>query len=695
MTRWLTLKTQLMRQILKAKQARTYADTLQAKATALQSQMESRDLNLHIEIGDQDKSVDMTLDYRWQHVAITFQYENSGYTVSLYKDGVLVAGPVSLASRRIPAQEVLRIGYKASDDSAEMAEFELWSSIRSVSDINAQKDLRPAPQAGLFRIPLNRIEPGAQMLLVDSKTTNDPNDKGLVFRVASVPINVPLPQGKRERLILLYGNQYRSLRDNLEDQSFVLTLIKPPNAAGKQADYDLDLTLSTLAVTRTDGLSINDYAADGTTTLSRYTPQALRQLKEQASALDHTFGRVFLQYWIDAWSALSDNSYESKNYLLKNLSRHQVSLLDVGNQPGWYILDTGEEQFLVRAGRTGLKTASERLRFNIPQQQTALTVGDQVPITMYFEADPDLQGPEDVPPPFGFTFERLTTRGIYDLSGRLFAGGLDGLLSLTSQRTQEWSFGNYQANPNLVTLLQSFTEPITDKQIYPIDFNGSYGMYYSEIFFHAPFFIANQLNTNQNFADAQNWYHYIFNPMAQESSNNGLGNDRYWRYLPFRHLNMQTLTRILEDPAALQAYHDDPFDPHAIARLRLVAYQKAIVMKYLDNLIDWGDYLFSQDTRESINEATPLYVLAYTLLGPKPESRPARKFEEAGDYRDIKQQNPGPLPDFLIGSGNGTNGGIAPTPHSSAVMTSFCVTENEQFIGYWDRVGDRLFKIPP
>ena len=30
-------------------------------------------------------------------------------------------------------------------------------------------------------------------------------------------------------------------------------------------------------------------------------------------------------------------------------------------------------------------------------------------------------------------------------------------------------------------------------------------------------------------------------------------------------------------------------EPDAIARLRLSAYQKSVVMKYLDNLLDWGD----------------------------------------------------------------------------------------------------------
>jgi len=73
---------------------------------------------------------------------------------------------------------------------------------------------------------------------------------------------------------------------------------------------------------------------------------------------------------------------------------------------------------------------------------------------------------------------------------------------------------------------------------------------------------------------------------------------------------VKKLKTILADTQALEAYRTDPFSPHAIARLRLNAYQKAIVMKYIDNLIDWGDNLFAQDTRESITEAEMLYQLA-------------------------------------------------------------------------------------
>ena len=52
-------------------------------------------------------------------MAITLKYENNGYTVSLYKDGNLVAGPVSLASSLIPTQGTLRIGSIIPDGSLE------------------------------------------------------------------------------------------------------------------------------------------------------------------------------------------------------------------------------------------------------------------------------------------------------------------------------------------------------------------------------------------------------------------------------------------------------------------------------------------------------------------------------------------------------------------------------------------------
>ena len=74
----------------------------------------------------------------------------------------------------------------------------------------------------------------------------------------------------------------------------------------------------------------------------------------------------------------------------------------------------------------------------------------------------------------------------------------------------------------------------------------------------------------------------------------------------------------MTDAAALAAYRADPFNPHAIARLRPGAYEKAIVMKYVDNLLDWADSLFTQFTMESVNEALMLYIMASDLLGTRP-----------------------------------------------------------------------------
>jgi len=136
-----------------------------------------------------------------------------------------------------------------------------------------------------------------------------------------------------------------------------------------------------------------------------------------------------------------------------------------------------------------------------------------------------------------------------------------------------------------------------------------YLTYLRETFFHIPFLVANHLNGEQKFAQAQRWYHYIFNPTADGDP---------WRCRELQIAPPTSLRSLLTNGDALDAYRADPFNPHAIARTRLSAYQKAIVMKYIDNLLDWGDALFSQFMMESVNEATMLYVIAQEILGPRP-----------------------------------------------------------------------------
>lgn len=218
----------------------------------------------------------------------------------------------------------------------------------------------------------------------------------------------------------------------------------------------------------------------------------------------------------------------------------------------------------------------------------------------------------------GFILKRIGTTLSETLTRTLFSSGVDTTLSIVTQKALKEA-----VSP--ITLQSGIENKVLTNKI---DWKGAYGTYYREIFFHIPFLLANHLNSQGKHADAQKWYHYIFNPGANEvitfpagataDQKKKLESDRNWQYLEFREIDVQTLRDQLNDKTAIEVYKKDPFNPHAIARLRMSAYQKCIVMKYIDNLLDWGDQLFTLDTMESVNEATLLYVIAKEILGDRP-----------------------------------------------------------------------------
>ena len=103
-----------------------------------------------------------------------------------------------------------------------------------------------------------------------------------------------------------------------------------------------------------------------------------------------------------------------------------------------------------------------------------------------------------------------------------------------------------------------------------------------------------------------------------------------WNFLPFRVTDSKKVLDAIfnkldpNTPNEENAWRENPFNPHLIARDRPSAYMKWVVMKYIDNLVAWGDLLFRQDTIESIHQATQLYILAGHILGPRPEKIPRR-----------------------------------------------------------------------
>ncbi|HEX8108460.1 MAG TPA: hemopexin repeat-containing protein [Kofleriaceae bacterium] len=316
-----------------------------------------------------------------------------------------------------------------------------------------------------------------------------------------------------------------------------------------------------------------------------------------------------------------------------------------------------------------------------------------------------------------YMITRLTSHTSEQLGRRLFARGIPGLLSLETQRQDELpSFTPLpkplpnpppQAGPDeLFVNTEVVSEypgkpppspspPVPSSEPPPLklDFASANGFYYREIFFHIPYLIAQTLRQGQKFDEARRWYEYVFDPTNP-------ANAQFWQYVEFVDDPGRDLKPLADQ---VRSYRTDPFDPHKIAELRPIAYRKAFVMSYIGNLLDWGDMLFRQYTRESIGEATMLYVLAADLLGKKPEELGKRAMQQADslmyeqiaspDYTDIA------LTDEILMLENGVPPPTSDmpktiqTPNDSIFNTYFYIPENADFVEYWKRVDDRLSKI--
>lgn len=316
-----------------------------------------------------------------------------------------------------------------------------------------------------------------------------------------------------------------------------------------------------------------------------------------------------------------------------------------------------------------------------------------LPVTINYEAQDEALDMSNL----NFKVTRISTGAVDRLSGNLFAGGIDKLISLDSQKApteRKLLFDRLKAT-GMVSLSNSFLMDGAQ-----VDFDGPYGNYYWEMFFHAPMLVAMKLHSNQKFSDAQRWFKYIFDPTIPPGDDSGLPypEAHHWQFQPFRNYTLESLIDMLQNKQEIWVYNNQPFDPHAIARLRLGAYEKAAVMTYIDNLIDWGDNLFAQYTWESITEATMLYMYAYDLLGARPRDLGPCRTQAPATFEDIHRKYPQEIPQFLIDLENvlsSSPSAGAPTTQKpfNAIYAYFSVPENRIFMGYWDTVADRLFKI--
>ena len=343
------------------------------------------------------------------------------------------------------------------------------------------------------------------------------------------------------------------------------------------------------------------------------------------------------------------------------------------------------------------------------------------------------------------------------------------------------AFFNQVYRPNATNVTNVYGKPELSPQAkdaagprdeFDFSYEGAYSVYNWELFFHAPLMLAKRLGTNQRFAEAQRWLHFIFDP-TDARADGSLENwpERVWQIKPFfEHGIGRSIERTMlllkssglsaEERAErgrlrdqIEEWRKHPFNPHLLARLRPEAYMKSVVMAYLDNLIAWGDHLFRQDTMESINEATQLYLLASAILGDRPQEiaahegarptidgEPVSTFEQLRGHLDAFSNALVDLETVIYPMDSGTGGGgsvgsllgatdfvqgspgdgglspdlpavaadieppddgtlvlelplAAPTPAILGPSLFFCIPKNDKLLTYWDTVADRLFKI--
>jgi hypothetical protein len=299
----------------------------------------------------------------------------------------------------------------------------------------------------------------------------------------------------------------------------------------------------------------------------------------------------------------------------------------------------------------------------------------------------------------------------------------DTLASLARLQT-DYIAQNGPSTPQNANTTVNITTTIAGPSI-DVTPGGAYTNYNWELLYHIPVMVAVHLSSNQRFAEAQSWFHLVFDPT--QTGNGGTSPNQAWRSFVFRNVgtidSISTLLTLLSQSpplsasdnafktALLEGYNaiqSRPFSPHVVARTRPGAYQWYVVMKYLDNLIAWGDNLFLQDTLETINEATLCYILAANLLGPQPQQMPQIGTRSSRNFLQLKQAGMDRLGNAMINleaqfpfdlmptstisssaPGAGFNGALFGIGRS----LYFCVPPNATLLAYWDTVADRLFKI--
>lgn len=310
----------------------------------------------------------------------------------------------------------------------------------------------------------------------------------------------------------------------------------------------------------------------------------------------------------------------------------------------------------------------------------------------------------------------------------LLEGGVDKLLSRPTQFSRgDLDFDARYKPVNGVVLRDDQNGNPVYRPVEDVDFSprGAYSQYNWELFYHAPFLVGTQLMKAGRHEEAMGWFRHIFDPAGADGKHPVTGlplaiNDRrrFWITRPFFEREeagysaqrIDSILRLLAaDPSnpgidvaardelirQVATWRDNPFDPHLVAAGRDVAYQKAAFIRFVENLVAWGDKLFAGSDIESVMAGGALYLYAKSFIGDMPEVVPPRAKPRSRTYAEIEED--------IDAFGNALVAvedllppmpPIGP-PQSGPALPSvlhFCIPRNEKLLALWELVDDRVRK---
>jgi hypothetical protein len=249
--------------------------------------------------------------------------------------------------------------------------------------------------------------------------------------------------------------------------------------------------------------------------------------------------------------------------------------------------------------------------------------------------------------------------------------------------TAQYFTARLQSGIDSLLSYQTQTTLIEQDKTQAIDFNGSYGLYFWEIFFHASFLIADRYLNEQNYADSALWYQYIFTPSGYRNKDGQLetieGAPRYWNVVP------------LQQDHTWNAAIPPTVDPDIIAMNDPMHYKMAIFLNTINMLIERGDSAYRQLQRDFLAQAKMYYLQASQMLGPRPQidyndswPNPTVGAEAAeivvADFDDPDAPAPTRLTQLLRAYVAEQNGNFLP-PY------------NEDLLLYWDKLEVRFYNL--